>query len=153
MKPVDEKDKIHTAALRLLKYRDRSVAELRERLRRKGFNPESVENELQTLLDNNFLNDQRFTEIWIRHKLTISRKGKKIIRAELAAKGISSRLFLEVWSKYRDAEIASARAFTLAKAAGFNLLDSFKRRGKLRQALYRRGYSAKAIEEALKEIQ
>jgi regulatory protein len=152
MKAQDEHERVRAAALKLLRYRERSVAEMRQRLRRKGFDPEVIADEIEQLVSERLLDDERFTGSWIRHKLTISHKGKRLIRAELAAKGIRSDLFNRVWAEHAEAEIESAREWAQAKAAGYNLLDSFERRGRIRQGLFRRGYSQEAIQEALKEI-
>lgn len=152
MRHADDKERIRAAALRLLRYRDRSVAEMRERLKRKGFNREAIEQEIGRLAEERFLDDERFTGVWIRHKLSISYKGKRLIRAELAAKGISTELFNRVWSGHVEMEKESARQWTLEHARGYSLLELFERRGRVRQGLYKRGYSQEAIDEALKEI-
>lgn len=149
----DQRERTRQAALRLLRYRDRSMAEMRERLLQKGFEREAIEDEIEALISEHLLDDERFTGSWIRHKLTISHKGKRLIRAELAAKGIGSELFNKVWAEHAEMEIKSAREWAKAKAAGYNLLDSFERRGRIRQGLYRRGYSQTSIEAVLKEIE
>jgi len=153
MKAQDERERVRTAALRLLRYRDRSIAEMRQRLRRKGFDPEVIADEIEQLIRERLLDDERFTGVWIRHKLTISHKGKRLVRAELTAKGISAELFARVWEEHVEQERRSAETWAKAKAEDYNLLDSFERRGRIRQGLYRRGYSQEAIEAALEEIE
>ena len=152
MKAQEERERVRTAALRLLRYRDRSIAEMRQRLRRKGFDPEVIADEIEQLIRERLLDDERFTGVWIRHKLNISHKGKRLVRAELAAKGIGAELFARVWEEHVEQERRSAETWAKAKAEDYNLLDSFERRGRIRQGLYRRGYSQEAIEEALEEI-
>jgi len=152
MKAQEERERVRTAALRLLRYRDRSIAEMRQRLRRKGFDPEVIADEIEQLIRERLLDDERFTGVWIRHKLNISHKGKRLVRAELAAKGIGAELFARVWEEHAEQERRSAETWAKAKAEDYNLLDSFERRGRIRQGLYRRGYSQEAIEEALEEI-
>jgi regulatory protein len=125
---------------------------MRQRLRRKGFDPEVIADEIKQLVSERLLDDERFTGVWIRHKLTISHKGKRLIRAELAAKGIGPELFAKVWAEHADQERRSAETWAKAKAEDYNLLEGFERRGRIRQGLYRRGYSQEAIEAALKEI-
>ncbi|MCK4333316.1 RecX family transcriptional regulator [candidate division WOR-3 bacterium] len=152
MKAQDERERVRTAALRLLRYRDRSIAEMRQRLSRKGFDPEVIADEIEQLIRERLLDDERFTGVWIRHKLTISHKGKRLVRAELAAKGIGAELFARVWEEHVEQERRSAETWAKAKAEDYNLLEGFERRGRIRQGLYRRGYSQEAIEEALEEI-
>lgn len=153
MKPGEQRDRLRAAALRLLRYRERSIAEMRDRLRRKGFHRDVIDREVETLIEQKLLDDERFTGVWIRHKLNVSHKGKRLIRAELAAKGIGSELFSRIWAQYVDQEIESAREYASSKVSKYDMLDSFERRGHIRQVLYRRGYSPEAISEALKEIQ
>ncbi|MBN2380142.1 RecX family transcriptional regulator [candidate division WOR-3 bacterium] len=152
MKYQDDHARLRAAALRLLRFRERSVTEMRERLCRKGFSREAIEVEIQTLKDEKLLDDERFTGVWIRHKLTISHKGKRLLRAELAAKGIDAEMFSRVWAEHVEMERESARAWALAHLKDTNLLESYERRGRIRQGLYRRGYSQEAIDDAMKEI-
>lgn len=152
MESGQETAKIESAALRLLRYRERSVAEMRARLAQKGFADEAVEEEIRDLILRNLLDDERFAGAWIRHKLTISNKGKRLIRAELASKGITSDLFEKVWAEHAGLEKESALKWAKAKAARYSRLTPFERRGRIRQGLYRRGYSAEAITEALEGI-
>lgn len=152
MKLQSPEEQVRQASLRLLKYRDRSTSEMRERLRKKGFDRSLIEAELEWLLAQRLLDDEKFTGVWIRHKLAISHKGKRLIAAELGAKGISPDLFRKVWAEYLEEEQRSALEWTRAHASGYNLLELFERRGRIRDGLYRRGYSEDAIEIALKEI-
>ncbi|MBD3285191.1 hypothetical protein GF359_02240 [candidate division WOR-3 bacterium] len=153
MKLEEERDRVRAAALRLLSYRDRSILELKSRLRRKGFHPDVISDEIERLKGEKLLDDERFAGVWIRHKLFISHKGKRLIRAELAAKGIPGDMFTRVWEEHVDHEIRSAREYALKKLASYDLLDSFERRGRIHQILFRRGYSQTAIDKALEEIE
>jgi regulatory protein len=152
MKLQSPQEQIRQASLRLLKYRDRSTREMRERLHRKGFDSSLIEMELAWLLEQRLLDDEKFVSVWIRHKLAISHKGKRLIAAELSAKGINSDLFRKVWTEYPEEESRSASEWARAHASGYNLLELYERRGRIRESLYRRGYSEEAIEKALKEI-
>ncbi len=152
MKLLEEKERVRAAALRLLRYRDRSVAEMRERLKRKGFNRETIEQEIEHLIEERLLDDEHFAGIWIRHKLTVSYKGKRLVRAELAAKGISAEMFAGVWADHSEMEKESAKTWARAHLGSYSLLELWERRGRIRDGLYRRGYSQEALEEAMKEI-
>lgn len=153
MKPRSPAEEVRQAALRLLRYRDRSVREMRERLKKKGYDRNLIEREIERLIQERLLDDARFTGVWIRHKLAISHKGKRLIAAELGAKGIDAELFRKVWSEHLEDEIRSAREWVLAHAKGYGLLELFERRGRIREGLYRRGYSQEAADAALKEIE
>jgi len=153
MRLEEEREKVRGSALRLLQYRDRSVAELRERLRKKGFHPDVIADEIERLKEEKLLDDECFTGIWIRHKLSVSHKGKRLVRAELAAKGIPADMFERIWAQHSGQEIRSACEYAARRIARHDILDSYERRGRIRQNLFRRGYSKAAIDAALEEIE
>lgn len=73
-------------ALRLLGYRQRSEAELRQRLERKGFSPEITDHTLAALTRLGLLDDRDFASAWIAARPGC---GPARIRQELRQKGIA----------------------------------------------------------------
>ena len=58
--PHDSAEEAFRYACRLLRYRDRSTAELTRRLRMRGFSDAAIRNALRRLADQNLVNDERF---------------------------------------------------------------------------------------------
>ena len=57
------------AALRFLKIRPRSIAELKEKLGGKGFSPTEIEAVVLDLMASGLLDDRAFTKSWINYRL------------------------------------------------------------------------------------
>ena len=51
-----------SAALRLVSHHDRTECELRKKLSDRGFQEEVIESVVCRLIDDNFINDRRYTE-------------------------------------------------------------------------------------------
>jgi regulatory protein len=78
-------------AMRALHHRDRSVRELDQRLRLKGFSEPECEQTIATLLRTGLLDDQRFAEA---RAMSLAERGAgdALIRHALEVAGVSSEL-------------------------------------------------------------
>ena len=72
--------------------RERTVAEVRAQLERKGISEPRVEAALQTLLEQRLLDDARFAEMFVSDKRELEQWGTERIRRGLRARGIDSEL-------------------------------------------------------------
>ena len=77
-------------ALSLLTIREHTQAELRNKLNAKGFPQKEVDEAIQKLLDENFLSDSRFCQVYIRSRLKKNPEGKSILIMRLKQKGVPS---------------------------------------------------------------
>ena len=85
----------YKTALRLLTRREHSSAELAQKLFRKNFAPEGIQATLKKLHEENFLNENRFIENFIRYKMNRG-YGPLRIQAELIEKGIDEETFKKI---------------------------------------------------------
>ena len=92
---------IHDRALSFLARREHSAKELRDKLLKKFEEPEQIESVLHRLMDVGLQCDERFTELFVRHK-TKTGKGPYVIRQLLLSNGIDSELI----SRYMDTSLA-----------------------------------------------
>ncbi|MXP22383.1 RecX family transcriptional regulator [Gordonia sp. HNM0687] len=76
------------AALRLLGVRARSRQEMIERLARKGFDPDTVDEVMARLDKHHLIDDEDFAAEWVRSRHAHSARGRVALRQELRAKGI-----------------------------------------------------------------
>jgi SOS response regulatory protein OraA/RecX len=143
---ISNVDKVYLYALKLLKARDFSVADLRHRLESKfGSASEDV---IQQLLQKSFLNDRRFAENYIVRR---KHRGHAIVREELLAHGIPPDLINELvgqaeWPSLREA--LKAKMKDLKLRAPLQLRDA----ARLFRALQRLGYEEDAIREEIENI-
>ena len=79
---------VRRAAMDLLARREHSVQELHRKLRQRGAEAELIETELQKLVDEGLLSEQRYLESYIRSR-ALSGRGPARIREELSQRGLS----------------------------------------------------------------
>ncbi len=134
-------------ALRLLKTRDRSEAELRHRLLAAGFDARTIDTVVDRLRAKRFINDARVAEQIVHSTLAPGAAGDALLDARLEQHGIPP----EEAAAARDAAIGgsseSARALEFAsrwlRRRGPDP-DAIRRRRQLTAALARRGFDEDA---------
>lgn len=88
----NEYDRAKEKAFFLLTYRDHSVYELKVKLRKRDFDEKVIDKTIEYLLENGYLNDKKFSEIYLNELLNTKRSGMMIIRKKLFQKGLSREL-------------------------------------------------------------
>lgn len=88
---MTEEEKAREAALRLLDYQDRTRAELKSRLMKKGYSEELSQSVTDDLSEANLINDERYAELYT-ESLINSGKGSILIKNKLREKGISDSI-------------------------------------------------------------
>jgi regulatory protein len=83
-------------AYRLLSYRSRSVGELRERLRQKGYELALIDQVLHQLEVEGYINDRQFAGDWARYRLQAKPIGRRRLALELQRRGLDRGLVEEV---------------------------------------------------------
>ena len=86
--------KAKDAALRFLTYRARSEAEVRRRLAKK-YGPEIIEQVIETLLRQHFLDDSSFAQEWRGNREQHRPRAKRMVQQELRQLGVSSEVIQE----------------------------------------------------------
>jgi regulatory protein len=85
---ADADVRVRDAALNLLSFRARTRAELRRRLREKGFRPARIDPCLDRLEEKGFLDDEAVAAAFVRDRLNHRPRGASRLSTELRAKGI-----------------------------------------------------------------
>jgi regulatory protein len=149
----EELKKACAYALKLLSYRERSKWEVKDRMRKKGYEDNLIEDVLRYLESHNFISDQRFAQVWEENRIKKG-YGRKRIYFELRQKGLEVDLIDEllerVYSKVNEVEIA----LKVVKEKNFLLKkDKPRTRKRIYGFLQRRGFSSEVINEVLTEIE
>lgn len=132
------------AALRLLSYRPRSEAEMRERLGRK-FATHTVETVLLRLGERRMVDDVAFARFWRESRESFNPRSSRMLRAELRRKGVRSDVIDDVLKGVDDEESAYRAAKRRRSAEGD--YEAFKKN--LGTFLGRRGFSYDVINTTL----
>jgi regulatory protein len=87
--------KCKDSSFRYLSMRLHSIKELKQKLRLKKYNEHIIEEVTANLLQNNYLNDEKFAEQFIKDKTTLKKVGSGKLKIELIKRGISKEIILE----------------------------------------------------------
>ncbi len=102
MDQVDKEafSKARNKAFKLLSYRERTIKEIKDRLAKKDFNEEVIIKVVDFLLENDYLNEERFAEMWIRSRKKHHPRGRKLIYKELKQKGVDQKIINSALKQY-----------------------------------------------------
>ena len=153
---MDEQvEKAVEQALKFLKYSDRTVHEMKEKLRYKGFNDSIVEKAAGKLKRLGYLNDGQFAERWIRGKLRSRPIGRRLIEQKLRLKGIHPDILSEKLELLYRGFVESGGIEELAckQVRKYRSIEGFRLKKKLFDFLIRRGFNydecVTAVERAI----
>jgi len=93
-------------AYRYLNYRPRSEAEMKLRLRQRGFGTEIIEKTTARLKEQNLLDDYAFAQFWKDNRLSFKPKSKRLIEKELGEKKVAREIIEQVTSDIDDMDNA-----------------------------------------------
>lgn len=142
--PILDEEHAMQFALRLLGFRARSEAELRQRLDRNGYPPHVTDHTLATLMRLNLLDDRDFARGWVASR---PGRGPARLKQELRAKGVDRSLAEEVVADgfADDGEFDAALAVACRAARGRELPLEKNELLRVRRLLQRRGFSYTVI--------
>ena len=85
---VSDVTEVLDAAARFLETRSRSTAEVRRRLATAGYRPGLVDEAIERLAAQRYLDDEAFARSWVESRDRARPRGERALRLELAQKGI-----------------------------------------------------------------
>ncbi len=96
----DNAKDVLTVALKYLSYRERSISEVRERLKEKNFGSSEINKAVDYLLKAGYLNDERFAELLASSRIRNKNWGPAKIAFDLSSKGIAKEIIQRVIASY-----------------------------------------------------
>lgn len=151
---VEEQKKANNAALVLLSSGYKTEREVRNKLSKKGFDEEYILKSLDFVRSYNFVNDEKYTEMFVRDKILFNNVGKNKIKTKLFEKGIDKNTINETIDNLIDDEQQFDAALNLAKKKIKTIRDDDKRKvyQKLGNFLQYRGFTFDIIKKVLNEL-
>jgi len=138
------------AALRLLSYRPRSEAELRQRLARRGAPADLADGAISRLRELGLVDDAAFARAWVDGRSRLSPRGRRLLRLELRAKGIVGEAAQEAVEPLDDEDAALRAAERRADAMRGLPYPEFRRR--LGDFLRRRGFDSATVRHTAERL-
>jgi regulatory protein len=149
---VERRRKAEEAALRLLATRERSAVELKQRLRLKGYDAETIEHVLDRMRQWRFQDDRRFAEAFAASSIKSRSLAGRVVQSELRRRGIDKELAAQASTISPEDERANARKLATKRWGQLAAYPLETRRRRVAGLLARRGYSYETASEVLAEL-
>ncbi len=132
-------------------YQERSHRQVEEKLQSYGMGEEASGVLLVELIQENFLNEERFARAFARGRFRIKHWGRNKIRQHLKHHRISDYALKKAFSEIDEADYQrTLEDLAQKKWEATRLRNSFNRKGKVAQYLISRGFEADLVWEVLK---
>ncbi len=138
-------------AYRFLAPRDRTIAELRRHLDRAGLAPGLIDACVSELVEQRYLDDERFARRFTEDRRTLDGWGRERIRGRLLALGIAAEC-AERMTGGRDGEEELAAAIELLRRRLRGAPTDERGRGRALGLLVRRGYELELAHDAIRRF-
>lgn len=158
IKQLQEEDVAEIAfqrALRFLSYRPRSAYEIEQKLQKLGFDPNVIRSTIERLKSSGYLDDRRFSELWVENRNEFRPRSRRILALELRQKGVAEDVIQRTLLENPD---ESALAYQAANRYLRRLhgLEWETFRNRLSAFLARRGFDygtiASVVRQAWREV-
>ncbi len=140
------------AAYRYLTFRQRSRAEVVQKLREKEFDPSVIQTVLADLTRLGYINDEQFAAQWASSRVRLRGYGRRRIEQELKDKGLDRDVVRKALEEIVDTETEreTARKEADKKLNTMKLQDRETRRRRLAGFLERKGFPYDIIRDILR---
>ena len=134
-------------------YQERCVKEVRDKLKTYDIPQQERDKILEYLLDNRFVNDERFAKSFVRGKVNQSGWGVNKIRFHLIQKGIAKDIIDEALGQ-NDEEAYRQRLVDILKTKSRTVkaASDFEKKRKLAAYAMQKGFEGNLVWEVLKDL-
>lgn len=154
MKYFSDIERAKSRAINYISGKLKTKYEVRLKLKENGFAEDVIDEVLDILEKEEYLNDKVYCEIFIEDKKKLNGYGKNKIKSLLIQKGISKNIFEYFLNEFEyDEEFDNALKMGIKKLELLsNEEDNFKKKQKIINYLTYRGFGFDVINDVLKEI-
>jgi regulatory protein len=152
LRALDEQAKAVNAAMNLLAMRPRSEREIRDRLKRKGYPPETIDAAVTKLEGWRYLDDEAFARFWVENREANKPRGRRLLEQELRLKGVDRETIRQTIAETDLDETAAALNLGRNKLRTYGKLEPEVARRRLGAFLGRRGYGYDVIKPVIDEL-
>ena len=134
-------------------YQERCVKDVKDKLKTFDIPQEEKTKILDYLLDNRFVNDERFAKIFVQSKSNQNDWGANKIRYHLIQKGIAKDIIVEALGQ-TDEEVYRQRLIEIlkTKAKTIKAASDFEKKRKLAAYAMQKGFEGALVWEVLKDL-
>lgn len=150
LKGADHKEVALQRALNYLSYRPRSEQEVRQNLKKHGYDEPVIDEILTRLRQGKLVDDESFAELWVENRSEFRPRGSRMLQAELRQKGIPDRVISSTLEGLDETSLALKAA--RKKARRYQQLEWQDFQKKLYGFLARRGFHYGVISEVVPQV-
>lgn len=154
LKKASATDKAREKALGFLSYQPRSIKEVKDYLIKQDVEPNVVEEIIQSLLDNGYLDDHQFAQMFISNAIRVGSDGPKGVKSKLIQKGVAQQVIADQLEQVDEQEflpVGQKLVKPLLKKAG--RLSRREITTKAQQKLLTHGFYGELINQIIAEIE
>ena len=129
---------------------EHSSGEMLEKMRRWQLSEDARERVLDRLIDEKFVDDERFARLFVREKIRFDRWGRRKIEQALYQKGVASDISRRVLDEVDDeAYVAELKKLIAAKRRSVQAESDYEMRAKLTKYALGRGFGYEVIRQCI----
>lgn len=138
-------------ALKYISYKNRSLKEVHDYLVKNNYSDEQIKETIEKLIEYKFVDDEKFSEIFIRNR-QLKGRSKKMISYELRQKGINKETLEQSLSDAQN-DFKTAKEYIEKRLHQMKNLEPEKRTQMIINRLKSRGYNWDTIKKVLNYIE
>jgi regulatory protein len=144
-------DSAYLTALHMLARRELSEAQIRQRLSRREFSPDDIDDAVARLRQDRSLDDARVAAAIARSQLSIKKRGARRVRREIEAAGIASSLAERAVAEvYAEVDAEALLTAAIDRRLGTRSLQDDRDMARLYRYLVGQGFDADRAMTALR---
>ena len=148
-KPITEQEVLQKLSA-LCARAEHSSGEMLEKMRRWQLSEDVRERVLDRLIDEKFVDDERFARLFVREKIRFDRWGRRKIEQALYQKGVASDISRRVLDEVDDeAYVAELKKLIAAKRRSVQAESDYEMRAKLTKYALGRGFGYNVIRQCI----
>ena len=148
-KPITEQEALQKLSA-LCARAEHSSGEMLEKMRRWQLSEDARERVLDRLIDEKFVDDERFARLFVREKIRFDRWGRRKIEQALYQKGVASDISHRVLDEVDDeAYVAELKKLIAAKRRSVQAESDYEMRAKLTKYVLGRGFGYNVIRQCI----
>lgn len=138
---------------RYCSYQERCHKEVVQKLRSMRMIPEAIDHIVVALMNNNYLNEERYAKAFVSGKFRIKKWGKQRLTRELKQKEIGKTLINIALKTISDAEyLQTFHELAEKKAISIKETNVLKKKKKLADYLFYRGWESHLVYDKVNEV-
>ena len=146
----DELSRTKYCAVLILGRRSHTKKELYDKLIKKGYSEECVEQAVSYMEEQGYINDRDYAEKFLHDAVELKKHGISRVRMDLRRKGIDDEIIEEVISECEFENSDTIQKILESRAKNYDLTDK-KQRDRLIGYMLRRGFSYGEVYSALRQ--